>query len=299
MLLSHWGCTDRAQWQYKGLQLIMISISTNSFISETSHQPEPAHTQAKQICQKINLKWRRSCDIKWTTVAVEHIQGMKKNSVVQSSDEVSCHWIPFSVVKIRWTSEGHEKERLRAKTAKLKLLCNHLTVWLLSISIHSCGLSRRVPEWVCVCVCVRQRESETTDRDKCPSAWYLILHQDQSIQSLRITVTTEWIALPCREYLHTHSLLLSLTHTHTQILYVAHLSLNTIWHLLHVYWSKTLCRPVCSFDATLALKRRRRDVQCAPTYLSESRNCCHLVPVVSSTCSAVTVIVVLFSLLAK
>lgn len=225
---------------------------------------------------------------------------MKKNSVVQSSDEVSCHWIPFSVVKIRWTSEGHEKERLRAKTAKLKLLCNHLTVWLLSISIHSCGLSRRVPEWVCVCVSDKERVKRQTETS------VLLLDISSSIRTNQYNLSellSQQNELPCHaENTYTLTRSCSLSHTHTQILYVAHLSLNTIWHLLHVYWSKTLCRPVCSFDATLALKRRRRDVQCAPTsstYLSESRNCCHLVPVVSSTCSAVTVIVVLFSLLAK
>lgn len=213
MLLSHWGCTDRAQWQYKGLQLIMISISTNSFISETSHQPEPAHTQAKQICQKINLKWRRSCDIKWTTVAVEHIQGMKKNSVVQSSDEVSCHWIPFSVVKIRWTSEGHEKERLRAKTAKLKLLCNHLTVWLLSISIHSCGLSRRVPEWVCVCVC--QTKREWNDRQRQVS-FCLISHPPSGpINTISQNYCHNRMNCPAMQRILTHSLALALSHTHT------------------------------------------------------------------------------------
>lgn len=198
----------------------------------------------------------------------------------------------------------------RAKTAKLKLLCNHLTVWLLSISIHSCGLSRRVPEWVCVC----QTKREWNDRQRQVS-FCLISHPPSGpINTISQNYCHNRMNCPAMQrilthtHTHTRSHSCSLSHTHTQISYVAHLSLDTIWHLLHVYWSKTLCRPVCSFDATLVF-RRRRDVQCAPTsstYVSESRNCCHLVPVVSSTCSAVTVIVVLLlmflymlSLLAK
>lgn len=93
-------------------------------------------------------------------------------------------------------------------------------MWLLSVPSRRRGPSGQVSDSECVFAWTRTWvRKQKTSRDKCPSTQSPSLHQEQSIQSLRITVTTEWIIPACGK------------HTRAPALYAARLfPTHTHWH---------------------------------------------------------------------
>ena len=139
--------------------------------------------------KEVLLKTAIQKSISWHNIRSETTSREQRRVSCRAVMKRAATEFPFRSLKHGGLHKGEAENGSEAEDSHCRRIAK-VCDYFLFLS-HWRGPSRL---WTCVCV-----------RDERPSAWYLGLHQVQSIRSLRITVTTECITLT-----HTH------THTHTQ-----------------------------------------------------------------------------------